>query len=58
MPGEYTLLDKDIWNELPDRHVHKSGNVFAGKGYAEGYEVRLFVRKIKEDEKYAADSVL
>lgn len=48
MPGEYTQLDKDDWKEIPDRHVHKSGNVFAGKGYTEGYEVRLFVRKIKE----------
>jgi hypothetical protein len=31
MPGEFTQLDKDVWKELPDRHVHKSGNVYAGK---------------------------
>ena len=48
MVGEFTTLDKDEWREIPDRHVHRSGNVFAGKGYMDGYEVRLFVRKIKE----------
>jgi hypothetical protein len=47
MPGEFTQLDKDIWKELPDRHVHKSGNVYAAKEYTEGYEVRVFVRKIE-----------
>jgi hypothetical protein len=49
MPGEFNCLDKDIWKELPDRHVHKSGNVYAGKEYNEGYEVRVFVRKISEE---------
>ena len=48
MPGEYTQLDKDDWKEILDRHVHRSGNVFAGKSYTDGYEVRLFVRKITE----------
>jgi hypothetical protein len=48
MPGEYTQLDKDEWTELPDRHVHKSGNVYAGKEYHDGFNVRVFVRKIKE----------
>jgi hypothetical protein len=46
MPGEYTQLDKDIWKELPDRKVVKSGNIYAGKEFIEGYEVRVFVRKI------------
>jgi hypothetical protein len=49
MPGEYTVLDKDIWKELPNRHVHKSGNVYTGKEYTEGYEVRVYVRKINEE---------
>jgi hypothetical protein len=47
MPGEFTCLDKDEWKELPDRHVHKSGNVYAGKEYTEGYEVRVYVRKVE-----------
>lgn len=49
MPGEYAQLDKDEWKELPDRHIHKSGNLYAGKTYSEGYEVRVFVRKIKKE---------
>ena len=49
MPGEYHQLDKDEWKEIPDRCVHKSGNVYAGKMYADRYDVRVFVRKIKED---------
>ncbi len=49
MPGEYNQLDKDDWIEILDRHVHKSGNVYAGKVYAEGYEVRVFVRKCKKE---------
>jgi hypothetical protein len=48
MSGEYTQLDKDEWIELPDRTIHKSGNVFAGKKYSGKYEVRVFVRKIEE----------
>jgi len=36
------------FQELTDRHIHKSGNVYAGKEYIEGYEVRVFVRKIVE----------
>jgi len=47
MPGEFNCLDKDKWKELPDRHVHKSGNVYAGKEYNEGYAVRVFVQKIE-----------
>ncbi|HEX7543038.1 MAG TPA: hypothetical protein VF385_03080 [Patescibacteria group bacterium] len=31
MPGEFNCLEKDEWKELIDRHVHKSGNVYAGK---------------------------
>lgn len=50
MPGEYNQLDKDEWKELPDRHIHKSGNVYTSKEYIENYEVRVFVRKIKEDK--------
>ena len=48
MPGEYTTLDKDIWIEIPDRHVHKSGNVYTGKEYNDGFEVRVFVRKLTD----------
>lgn len=48
MPGEYTQLDKDDWKEIPDRHVHKSGNVYTGKQFVEGYEVRVFVRKLTD----------
>ena len=49
MPGEHHQLDKDMWKELPDRHVHKSGNVYVGKDYSEKYEVRVFVRKREEE---------
>jgi len=48
MPGEFNCLDKDVWKELPDRHVHKSGNVYAGKEYTESYEVHVFVRKLEK----------
>jgi hypothetical protein len=48
MPEEYTQLDKDQWKEIPDRHVHKSGNVYAGKEYSKGYEVRIFVREMEK----------
>jgi hypothetical protein len=48
MPGEYIMLDKDEWQEIPNRHIHKSGNVYAGKEYTVGYEVRMYIRKIKE----------
>jgi len=48
MPGEFNCLDKDIWKELSDRHVHKSGNVYAGKEYNLNYEVRVFVRKLTD----------
>lgn len=51
MPGEFNCLDKDEWKELPGRHVHKSGNVYAGKEYMEDYEVRVFVRKLTNNEK-------
>lgn len=40
------MLDKDEWNEILNRHVHKSGNVYAGKEYNESYEVRVFIRKL------------
>lgn len=50
MPGEYTQLDTDIWEELPNRHVYKSGNLYAGKEYSEGYDVRVFVRKLDRSE--------
>lgn len=49
MPGEYTQLDKDEWKEIPNRHIHKSGNVYAGIVYTEDYDVRVFVRKIKKE---------
>ena len=49
MPGEHHQLDKDMWKELPDRTVNKSGNVYAGKEYYEKYEVRVFVRKREEE---------
>lgn len=49
MPGEYNQLDKDVWEEIPDRHVHKSGNVYVGKDYFEKYEVRVFVREISKE---------
>lgn len=48
MTGEYTMLDKDKWIEITDRHVHKSGNVYAGKQYNDGYDVRVFVRKLTD----------
>jgi len=48
MPGEHHYLDKDVWKELSDRTVNKSGNIFAGKKYSEKYEVRVFVRKTEE----------
>jgi hypothetical protein len=48
MTGEYTMLDKENWTELPARHVHRSGNVYAGKVYTEGYEVRVFIRKLTD----------
>lgn len=49
MTGEYTMLDKDKWIEIPERHVHRSGNVYTGKQFMEGYEVRVFVRKLTDE---------
>jgi hypothetical protein len=48
MSGSYIQLDEDVWTEIPDRHIHKSGNVYASKVYKNGYEVRLFIRKMVE----------
>lgn len=50
MPGEHHQLDKDMWKELPDKTVNKSGNVFVGKGYHAKFDVRVFAREIKDDE--------
>ena len=49
MPGEYNQLDKDVWKEIPERHVHKSGNVYVGKDFFKKYEVRVFVREINKE---------
>jgi hypothetical protein len=46
MSGIFTCMDQDEWNEIKDRHVHSSGNVYAGKEYREGYEVKVFVRRV------------
>lgn len=50
MSGIYTVLDNDLWIEIKDRHVNTTGVVFAGKQYAQAYEVRVYVKKITEDE--------
>jgi len=49
MPGEYNQLDKDVWEEVPKRHILKSGNVYVGKNFFEEYDVRVFVRKMKKE---------
>jgi hypothetical protein len=46
MSGVFTLLDQDEWKEIPDRHVSRSGNVYAGEEYKKDHEVKLFVKKI------------
>ena len=47
MSGTYTTLDQDEWKELAGRHISKSGTIYAGKGYKEGYEIKVFVSKIE-----------
>ncbi len=46
MSGVFTSLDQDEWKELPDRHVSKSGNVYAGLDYRKDFEVKVFVKRI------------
>ncbi len=46
MSGVFTLLDQDVWIEIPDRHVSRSGNVYAGEEYKKDCEVKVFVRKM------------
>jgi len=46
MSGIYTQLDQDEWTELENRHVADSGNIYAGKGYKQGFEVKVFVRPV------------
>jgi hypothetical protein len=48
MSGSYIQLDEEVWTEIPNRHIHRSGNVYASKVYKNGYEVRLFIRKTEE----------
>jgi len=48
MSGAFTLLDQDEWEELQDRHVQASGNIYAGKDYTKDHEVKVFVKKEKK----------
>ena len=48
MSGVFTLLDQDVWIEIPGRHVSRSGNVYAGEEYKKEYEVKLFVKKLEK----------
>lgn len=52
MPGEFYTLDKDHWNEIPNRTIIKAGTTYVGKDFIPDengnptYEIRVFVRKI------------
>jgi hypothetical protein len=48
MSGSFIVLDETEWFEIEDRRVHMSGNVYVGKGYKKGYDVRVFLRKFGE----------
>jgi len=48
MSGVFTLLDQDVWIEIPGRHVSRSGNVYAGEEYKTDCEVKVFVRKLEK----------
>jgi|GEM_PF-2517423 len=49
LSGEFHLLDKAKWKEIPDKKVRKFGDVYLGPKYQEGYEIRTFLKKIEKE---------
>jgi len=45
--GEYIVLDRMKWREIPDKHVRKSGDVYLGQQYI-GKEIRIFIMDEKQ----------
>jgi len=55
IPNRLHCLDADKWEEIPDRTIGTTGNVYVGRDYIpkegkEQYQVRVFVKKIEHEK--------